>query len=246
MFRGVSVVFGRGEWAGSRCHFPTTTMHVLVVDPSKRTGQALERALGEQILPAEWVEDAARAAALATRDHTSAVVIAHDPPRCDGLTLLRALRALEVRAPLFLLLRRRDTACVIDGLGAGADDVLFRPVSIDELAARIRRRASAQLPRANDVLRYGPVSLDLHAKRTFIEGQEVLLRRREIEILHVLLLHPGQVLSRSQLLSHVWGSIDTPYGNVVDVQILRLRKALGQVGRSLIHTIRGFGYRLGD
>jgi DNA-binding response OmpR family regulator len=132
-----------------------------------------------------------------------------------------------------------DTGSRVSGLDAGADDYITKPFSVDELAARIR----ARLRWAEDqggVLKAGPLTLDLASHRAVLNGREVALSARELELLATFMRHPGQVLSRAQLLDHVWGLDFDPGSNVVDVYVAALRR---KIGSGTIETVRGSGYR---
>ena len=129
----------------------------------------------------------------------------------------------------------------IAGLEGGADDYITRPFSFEELLARVRARLRGELSKDATVLHAGDASLDLRTRRAVIDGGTIDLSAREFALAHVFFRHPGQVLSREQLLSHVWGYDFDPGSNVVDVYIGYLRRKLG---KDRITSVRGLGYRL--
>ena len=157
-----------------------------------------------------------------------------------GLEVLRGLRRGRERIPVIILTARGEIGERVEGLDLGADDYLTKPFAFDELLARVRARLRGPGEEAA-VLQAGAVQLDLRTRRALVEGREVDLAAREFALLETFLRHPGQVLSREQLLSQVWGvSFDTTT-NVVDVYVGYLRKKLGG---NQISTVRGMGYRL--
>ena len=165
-------------------------------------------------------------------------------PLLDGLAVLRRLRQAGSRMPVIILTARGDLDTTVAGLEGGADDYMAKPFRFEELLARIRLRLrdDARAPEAT-VLRYRDLALDLRTRRAATAERTVDLSTREFTLLEVFLRHPGQVLSREQLLSRVWGYDFDPGSNVVDVYVRYLRRKLGH---ERIETVRGAGYRLVD
>jgi two-component system, OmpR family, copper resistance phosphate regulon response regulator CusR len=162
-------------------------------------------------------------------------------PDMDGLDVLRALRERRIVAPVIVLTARGDIDDRVRGLDLGADDYLPKPFAFDELLARIRARLRPERDRPSSLLVAGGIELDLLTREASAGGQSVDLTAREFSLLETLLRHPGQVLSREQLLSRVWGLDFDPQSNRVDVYIGYLRRKLGA---DRIETVRGTGYRL--
>ncbi|MGH3386897.1 MAG: response regulator transcription factor, partial [Nocardioidaceae bacterium] len=162
-------------------------------------------------------------------------------PGLDGFTVLRRLRESRGSIPVIILTARDSLTDTVAGLEGGADDYMPKPFRFDELLARIRLRLRSDRAPEVTVLQQGDLSLDLRTRRASVEGRTVDLSAREFALTEVFLRNPGQVLSREQLLSHVWGYDFDPESNVVDVYVRYLRKKLGQ---ERIQTVRGMGYRL--
>ena len=152
-----------------------------------------------------------------------------------------AVRGRGETLPVIVLTARSGVSHTVDSLEGGADDYVTKPFEFDELLARIRVRLREGASSEVTLLSAGPVVLDLRTRRATVEGRHVELTAREFALAETLLRHPGQVLSREQLLSHVWGYDFDPGSNVVDVYVRYLRKKLG---RDVIETVRGMGYRL--
>ena len=162
-------------------------------------------------------------------------------PQRDGFTVLRQLREARVNLPVIILTARDSVSDKVAGLEGGADDYLPKPFAFEELLARVRLRLrSGRTPEAT-VLKAGELTLDLRTRRARIADREVELSARQFALTELLLRHPGEVLSREEILSHVWGIDYDPGSNVVDVYIRYLRQKLGA---ELIETVRGMGYRL--
>ena len=164
-------------------------------------------------------------------------------PGRDGFEILHELRTKKQTIPVIILTAREGVDTLAAGLDAGADDYISKPFRFDELLARIRTRLRTVPEPKPLTVRFGDVVIDLKARRVERAGHQVELTAREFVLLTTFLDHPGQVLSRQQLLSHVWGYDFEGGSNVVDVYVGYLRRKLGS---DLIVTVRGLGYRLGD
>jgi len=166
-------------------------------------------------------------------------------PDMDGFTVLRRLREAGSTIPVIILTARTSVDDTVAGLEGGADDYVPKPFRFEELLARIRLRLRTPEQSGQDtsVLAHGDLSLDLRTRHATVADREVELSAREFSLLETFLSHPGQVLSREQLLDRVWGYDFDPGSNVVDVYVRYLRK---KVGAERIVTVRGMGYRLID
>ena len=162
-------------------------------------------------------------------------------PGRDGFAVLTELRRRRVRLPVIVLTARNGSDDIVAGLDGGADDYMSKPFRLAELLARVRLRLRAEPAREVFVLRAGDLSLDLRTRQAQVDGKLVDLSAREFALAEMLMRHPGQVLSREQLLSHVWGYDYDPCSNVVEVYIRYLRN---KIGPQRIATLRGAGYRL--
>jgi len=167
-------------------------------------------------------------------------------PGLDGLALIEELRARKVTTPVLILSARHTVDDRVKGLQAGGDDYLTKPFAFAELLARVQallRRAGGTAEPTRLVL--GDLSLDLLSRRVERAGKSLDLRPREFALLEYLMRHPGRVLSKTMILSHVWGYSFDPGTNVVDVLVSRLRDKVDEgFAPKLIHTVRGAGYVL--
>ena len=218
---------------------------VLVVDDEATVRQALERALRLEGFAVATAADGVEALDAIGRMPPSAVVLDVTMPDLDGVTVVRRLRAEGVDVPVCILSARDEVADRVAGLEAGADDYLVKPFALEELTARLnallRRRG------ANGAGPYvvADVVVDLRRHVATRGGRELDLTRREFELLETFARHPGQVLSREQLLEMVWGYATSVETNVVDVFVGYLRRKLEGSGEPrILHTVRGVGWAL--
>jgi two-component system response regulator QseB len=214
---------------------------ILIAEDEPRLAAFLEKGLRAQGFVTTVVADGEAASALAHDDEFDLLVLDLGLPGKPGAEVLRDLRRSGQRMPVLILTARDDLDTTVAGLEGGADDYVTKPFRFEELLARIRARLREQPAAEQTVLEAGGVTLDMRARRASVEGQTIELSAREYTMLEVLMRHAGQVLSREQLLSHVWGYDHDPGSNVVDVYIGYLRKKLGP---DVIETARGMGYRL--
>jgi DNA-binding response OmpR family regulator len=214
---------------------------ILIAEDEPRLASFLEKGLRAQGFTTTVVADGASASALARDDEFDLLVLDLGLPGKAGADVLRDMRLSGQRMPVLILTARDDLDTTVAGLEGGADDYVTKPFRFEELLARIRARLREQPEPEKTVLEAGGVTLDMRSRRASVEGRTIELSAREYTMLEVLMRHRGQVLSREQLLSHVWGYDHDPGSNVVDVYIGYLRKKLGS---DVIETARGMGYRL--
>lgn len=219
-------------------------MKVLVVEDEKKIASFIQKGLEQQGFGVESCARGDEAYALARSQSFDAIVLDIMLPGRDGLSILRNLREQKNTVPVILLTARSEPRERVEGLNLGADDYLTKPFYIDELIARIHavtRRASDE---SLSVFRVGNLAVNLITRQVMAGGEAVELTLREFNLLEYLLHSPGRVLTRIQILEHVWGYDFDPQTNLVDVNVQRLRKKLDPDGTSnFIQTIRGVGYR---
>ncbi|MWJ28523.1 response regulator [Halomonas sp. ZH2S] len=217
-------------------------MRVLLVEDDAPVAAGVETglALSDFVVDTVTTLVAARGA-LATIDY-EAVVLDRRLPDGDGLTLLQEWRRSGVATPVLMLTARDAVASRIEGLQGGADDYLVKPFDLDELTARLQallRRAAGQV---DSSLRHGNLALDPVARSVTLDGVPVALGRRELMLLEALIRARGRILSADQLKDCLYSIDDEIESNALNVQIYQLRRKLG---RNVIETVRGIGYRLG-
>jgi DNA-binding response OmpR family regulator len=222
-------------------------MHVLLVEDEVRLAGAIRRVLEEEGHVVDPVMDGADAFAQATAESYDIIVLDVMLPSMDGYEVARRLRSRGDTTPILMLTARDSVQDRVRGLDSGADDYLVKPFALAELLARIRaltRRARMGTGEPG-ILRVGDLELDLLTREAIREGQRVELTAREFALLEALMRHPGQVLTRSQLLDLVWSYDMLTESNVVDIYIHYLRNKVDRAfDQKLIRTVRGVGYAL--
>ncbi|HEX2294329.1 MAG TPA: response regulator transcription factor [Actinomycetota bacterium] len=214
---------------------------ILLVEDEGRITSFLEKGLAANGFTTAVAATGAEGVALARSGEFDLVVLDIGLPDKDGFEVLRELRERNTTVPVIILTARDAVADTVQGLEGGADDYVTKPFRFEELLARIRARLREDRRAEPAVLEAGDVSLDLKTRRVSRGDATIELSAREFALAEVFFRHPGQVMTREQLLSNVWGYDYDPGSNVVDVYVGYLRK---KIGDDLIKTVRGMGYRL--
>jgi two-component system, OmpR family, response regulator len=220
-------------------------MRLLVVEDDTKLARALERGLQREGYAVDLAETGDDALSQASENDYDAVVLDVMLPGRDGFSVCRAMRSTERWAPVLMLTARDQVGDRIRGLDAGADDYLVKPFDFGELLARlralIRRGPSERAP----VLEVGDLHIDPAARVVTRAGRDIELTVREFALLQFLAQRAGEVVSREQLLEHVWDNTEEGSTNVVDVYIGYLRNKVDRpFRRKMIRTVRGIGFML--
>jgi DNA-binding response OmpR family regulator len=218
-------------------------LRVLLVEDSERLRRTLGAALKHAGYAADTTGDGADGLWRAKSSEFDVIILDLMLPTLDGLTVLARLREAGVESHVLLLTAKDTVEDRVRGLRSGADDYLVKPFALDELLARIdalvRRRHGNKQPR----LRFGELEIDTGGRRAWQHGRPIDLSPREYALLHYLALHPGEVVSRTQIESAIYDSEAEPMSNVVDAAVYALRKKIERPGEPcLIQTRRGMGY----
>ena len=214
---------------------------ILIAEDEQRIVSFLEKGLRANGFSTVAVDNGIDATALARDDAFEIMILDLGLPGRDGREVLRAVRSRGEKLPIIVLTARDGVDDTVGSLEQGADDYVTKPFRFEELLARIRLRLRDEPAAETTVLSAGTISLDLRSRRATNATRTIELTAREFALLETFMRHPGQVLSREQLLSHVWGYDFDPGSNVVDVYVRYLRRKLGE---DVIETVRGMGYRL--
>ena len=220
-------------------------MRVLLIEDDRRLAASIQRGLGESGLAVDLAYDGDDGIAAALSAPYDVLVMDVMLPSADGLSVSRQLRQQKVSTPILMLTARDAVDDRVSGLEAGADDYMVKPFAMRELLARIRALARRHLPDRTSVLTAGSIVLDTAAHTVRASGRNVELTAKEFAILDFFMHHPGRLLSRTQIIEHVWDYDFDGGHNLVEVYMGRLRRKLTEAGApDPFVTIRGAGYRL--
>jgi two-component system OmpR family response regulator len=219
-------------------------MRILVIEDDPRTAAYVCKGLGESGHSVQLARDGREGLFLAMEGDHDALVVDRMLPGLDGLSLVQTLRASGERTPVLFLSAMGEVDDRVEGLRAGGDDYLVKPFAFAELLARLEvlsRRGEGHP--AETALRVADLTLDRLSRRVKRAGQEIDLQPREFRLLEYLMLHAGQVVTRTMLLENVWDYHFDPQTNVIDVHVSRLRAKIDRgFDQPLLHTVRGVGY----
>jgi DNA-binding response OmpR family regulator len=218
-------------------------MRILVIEDEPRIRAFLARGLLAEGFSVDGAVDGPAGVTQASKRHYDLVILDLLLPKLDGLAVLRELQRQQPELPVVIVSARSDLETKLRGFDLGACDYLSKPFSFDELLARVRAQLRRGRPVENGtVVHAGGLSLDLARRQARLGDVVAELSDREFRLLHHLVQHEGEVVSRERLLADVWGYHFDPRSNVVDVCVRRLRQKLG--ARAPIETVRHGGYRL--
>jgi len=223
------------------------TMRVLIVEDEKKVARALREGLEAERYDVRVAGSGEEGFFLANHEVFDCVVLDLMLPHRDGLEVLATLRRRGLSTPVLILTAKDTVDDRVRGLDSGADDYLVKPFAIPELLARIRALLRRGRPDQVLMLRQDDLEMDLVTRKVVRAGQAIELTVKEFEVLEYLLRHAGRVVSREMLTREVWriAARATPFDNVIDVTIARLRRKIDDpFASTLLHTVRGVGFVL--
>jgi two-component system copper resistance phosphate regulon response regulator CusR len=219
-------------------------IRVLIVEDEPAIADFLIRGLREEGFVVDWVADGTSALQRVQTSRWDVISLDWWIPGCDGMEVLRGLRAVDRETPVLFLTARDTVSDRVYGLDAGADDYLCKPFAFDEYLARVRALSRRQSLQANTLLSYDDVTVDVAKHTAFRGGQRLSLTMKEHSLLVLFLRKPEEVLSRTRIYEQVWSENFDGVSNTLEVHVMELRRKLESHGRRLIHTLRGKGYVL--
>jgi DNA-binding response OmpR family regulator len=221
-------------------------MRILLVEDERKVASFIARALRENTYAVDVAETGEKALEFGTDVHYDAILLDVRLPGMSGIEVCRELRQRGIESPVLVLTARGLTEQKVEGLDAGADDYLTKPFVLAELLARVRALVRRGFHSGNAKLSYADLSLDRHRRRATVGREVIPLTSKEFALLELFLLRAPELVTRSEIVEHVWDCHFDSETNLVEVYINRLRKKLEE-GQSvkMIHTVRGVGYRLG-
>lgn len=223
-------------------------MYVLVVEDERRLAQLVRRVLEEEGHTVDVAHDGEEGLQMGLDGTHDVIVVDIMLPQMDGIEVCRALRRNRVDTPVLLLTALDGVDDRVRGLDAGADDYLAKPFAFQELLARLRALSRRRVqPRDPQELSVDGLTLDLRRRRAQRDGRSIELSPKEFSLLEFLMRNQGRVVTRMQILDHLWGYDFATDSNLVDVYVAYLRRKVDKgADTKLIRTVRGVGYALGE
>ncbi|KKU82438.1 MAG: Two component transcriptional regulator, winged helix family [Microgenomates group bacterium GW2011_GWA2_47_8] len=222
-------------------------MRILIVEDEHRIATALKQGLQQEHYVVDIAFDGTSGYDMASEGFFDLLILDLMLPGKDGLTILKDLRAKKVHTPVLILTAKGQTEDKITGLNAGADDYLVKPFSFEELLARVRALTRRPKNLISELLSVSDLNLDTKTYQVERAGKTISLSNKEFTLLNFLIEHQGNILSKDQIISHVWNYDADILPNTVEVYIRSLRRKVDLPFKNkpaLIKTVRGFGYKI--
>ena len=222
-------------------------MRILLVEDDVAIARSLKEGLEDEAYAVDVAYDGDEGYRTATADEYDVIILDVMLPEMNGYEVCRALRKGGNQTPILILTARGAEQDIVEGLDMGADDYLAKPFSFEVLLARLRALLRRPNEKLEEVLRVGDLTLDPSLKKVMRAAQEINLTAKEYGVLEYLMRNTGKVLSKEQIISHVWDFDADVLPNNVELFIMFLRRKIDKPFDSkLIHTVPGFGYKLED
>ena len=220
-------------------------MRVLLIEDDVTITRLLKEGLEDESYAVDVVNDGSEGYRTAAADDYDVIILDIMLPEMNGYEVCRALRNDGNKTPILMLTARDAERDIVEGLDTGADDYLAKPFSFDVLLARIRALLRRPNEKLEEILQVGDLKLDPSSKKVTRASQEISLTAKEYGVLEYLMRNKGKVLSKEQIISHVWDFDADVLPNNVELFIMFLRRKIDKPFKSkLIHTVSGFGYKL--
>ncbi len=220
-------------------------MRILLVEDDVTIARLLKEGLEDESYAVDVVHDGNEGYRTAVADEYDVIILDIMLPEMNGYEVCRALRNDGNKTPILMLTARDAERDIVEGLDTGADDYLAKPFSFDVLLARIRALLRRPNEKLEEILQVGDLKLDPSSKKVTRASQEINLTAKEYGVLEYLMRNKGKVLSKEQIISHVWDFDADVLPNNVELFIMFLRRKIDKPFKSkLIHTVSGFGYKL--
>lgn len=222
-------------------------MRILVIEDEHKIAQSIKKGLEQETYAADIAFSGNEGFDLALTEDYDLLIIDRLLPQMNGVEITKKLRSQNIHTPILILTAKGQTEDKVAGLDAGADDYLTKPFAFEELLARIRALARRPKDQLRNILKVYDLTLDSVNFEVKRGDKKIYLSSKEYALLEYLMKHPNKILTKNQIISHVWDYEANVLPNTVEVYIGYLRKKIDKpnFGKPLIHTIRGFGYRLG-
>ncbi len=216
-------------------------MKILIVEDEHKIANSIKRGLEQESFVVDVAYDGEAGYDLATSEDYDVIILDLMLPKMDGNTVCIKLRKEENHTPILMLTAKGELADKVDGLNSGADDYLVKPFAFEELLARVKALSRRPKSGITSILKVGDMTLDSNSYQVKVGSKTVDLSRKEFTLLEYLMKNAGKVVSKEQIISHVWDYEANILPNTVEVFVGYLRN---KIGKNAIKTIRGFGYKV--
>ena len=221
-------------------------MRILVVEDEHKIANSIKKGLEQESFAVDVVYNGTDGFEFATSDEYDVIILDRLLPGLDGLEVCKNLREKQIHTPILMLTAKGQIEDRVEGLNSGADDYLVKPFAFAELLARVKALSRRPKNNIGQILTYEDLSLDTISFEVKREGREIKLSSKEFSLLEYLLRHKNKILTKDQIINHVWDYDSSVLPNSVEVYIRHLRNKIDIPfqGKNLIHTVRGFGYKI--
>lgn len=216
-------------------------MRILIIEDEHKIANSIKRGFEQETWAADVAYDGEEGYDLASSEEYDVIVLDLMLPKIDGMEICKKLRKEEIHTPILMLTARGGLEDKVDGLNSGADDYLVKPFAFEELLARVKALSRRPKETKNEELKAKSLSLNTNTFKVSLNGKSIELSRKEFALLEYLLRNAGRVVSKENIINHVWDYEADILPNTVEVFIGYLRDKLGE---GIIKTVRGFGYRI--
>lgn len=223
-------------------------MRILVVEDEKKIADALKKGLTQESFAVDVAYDGKDGLYMATGEDYDVIILDLMLPHIDGMTICRRIREKSIDTPIIMLTAKGQLSDKVNGLNVGADDYLVKPFAFEELLARVKALIRRPKKMVGTLMCVADLTMDTVTYRVERGGREIELSAKEYALLEYLMRNQRQILTKQQIIAHVWDYDADILPNTVEVYIGYLRNKIDKpfIGPALIHTVRGFGYKIGD
>ncbi len=224
-------------------------MRILVIEDEHKIANSIKKGLEQESMAVDVAFTGNQGYDLAASEDYDLITLDILLPGLTGVEIVKKLRAEQIHTPILMLTAKGQISDKVEGLNSGADDYLTKPFAFEELLARIKALVRRPKDTLGSVLTFGDLTLDTTTYQVRREKKEIQLSSREYALLEYLLRHPSQVLTKEQIINHIWDYDADVLPNTVEVYIGYLRNKIDKPFKNkshLIQTVRGFGYKLGE
>ncbi len=219
-------------------------MRILIVEDDRKIANAVKKGLEQESYAVDAYYDGESGIGRAISGDYDLIILDRMLPGIDGIKICKAIRQEKVNSPILILTAKDQVADKVEGLNAGADDYLAKPFAFEELLARIQALLRRPQEVKDDIIKVGDLELDRLKFEVKRNSKKINLSKKEFALLEYLMRNPNRILTKDNIISHVWDYDADILPNTVEVFIKNIRNKIDAKGKKMIHTVRGFGYKI--